>query len=65
MTATAQNDSTSASTKRHNTNAIKLSRAIRIVGHNNGRRPGGLSSQIDSKLMNEPQMRPAYQPVTV
>jgi hypothetical protein len=30
MVATAQNDRTSANTKRHNTNAIKLPRTLRI-----------------------------------
>jgi hypothetical protein len=58
MTATAQNESTSASTRRHTTNAIELSRALRIGRQNRARRMRSRSTvRIDLKMVNEPQMR--------
>jgi hypothetical protein len=57
MTATAQNESTSASTRRHTTNAIELSRALRIGRQNRARRMGRSTVRIDLKMVNEPQMR--------
>jgi hypothetical protein len=57
MTATAQNESTTASTKRHNTNAIELSRALRIDRQYRGRPTGRSTVRIDLKMVNEPQMR--------
>lgn len=44
MTATAQNESTTASTRRHNTNAIELSRALRIDRQYRGRPMGQVYS---------------------
>ena len=57
MTATAQNESTSASTRRHTTNAIELSRALRIGRQNRARRMGRSTVRIDLKMVNKPQMR--------